>query len=132
MSRLVLLIALVCSACAGAAEQSRPGGTGIRGQVVASPTCPVETGDPACEPAPVEARIVVVSLEGAARNVFPSDPDGTFSIGLRPGQYQVHAEPVDQLMRVAPRPLRVTVTEGAVSEITVVVDTGLRTPTPAS
>jgi hypothetical protein len=129
MRRLVLAAFVFTAGCGGAGS---PGGSGadsgIEGRVVAAPTCPVETGDPACEPRPVAATVIVTSLDRSTEERVDSDADGRFTIGLPPGEYEIYAKATDGEGRLTPRPMRVTVKHGATTRVQVVLDTGIRTP----
>ncbi len=116
----------------GCAERSGPASdtasSGIRGRVVAAPTCPVETGDPACEPRPVAARVSVTGLDGSTEKRVDTGADGTFAITLLPGEYEIVAEAIGPEGRLTPKPMRVIVAEGKTTQVQVVLDTGIRSP----
>jgi hypothetical protein len=103
------------------------GETGISGVAVAGPTCPVETvGDPACAPRQVpNATIVVVDAGGADVGSVVTGLDGAFFIALPAGDYTLTGWPVEGLMGT-PDPTAVTVTDGAVTEVQLSYDTGIR------
>jgi hypothetical protein len=127
--RLLLSVLVLTVGCGGAGNPSgAPSDTGIRGQVIAAPTCPVETGDPECEPRPVEAHVYFESQDGPTRDSVRSGSDGTFAIDLPPGEYEVYAEAIEPGERLTPKPMRVRVTEGTTTQVQVVLDTGIRSP----
>jgi len=105
-----------------------PGATGVRGTVTAGPTCPVETipADPACAPRPV-AGAVLVFTDAGGREVkrATSAQDGSFSVELPPGVYEVIARAVEGLM-ATPAPMEVEVEAGPPAELQVSYDTGIR------
>jgi hypothetical protein len=119
----VAVMALVAG-CAPAVEAQT-----VVGVVVAGPTCPVVTDppDPACEDRPVAgARIVVLDADGDEVGTVVSGEDGTFSVELEPGRYELVAQPVEGLLGTAPV-MSVIVAEGVdVAPITLVYDTGIR------
>ena len=105
-----------------------PGATGVRGTVTASPTCPVETipADPACAPRPVAGAVLVFTdADGREVKRATSDQDGSFSVELPPGRYQVMAQAVEGLM-ATPGPMEVEVEAGPPAELQVSYDTGIR------
>ena len=105
-----------------------PGATGVRGTVTASPTCPVETipADPACAPRPVAGAVLVFTdADGREVKRATSDQDGSFSVELPPGRYQVMAQAVEGLM-ATPGPMEVEVDAGPPAELQVSYDTGIR------
>jgi hypothetical protein len=105
-------------------------GTGIRGRVVAGPTCPVERipPDPKCAPRAVAARVRVYRLSTqrtVARVV--TGADGRFQVRLRPGRYAVSARPASggPLPR-CPQDIRATVRAGRYTHVAVACDSGIR------
>ncbi len=131
MRRLLIVVIVLAAGCAEPGEPSG-GASGIRGRVVAAPTCPVETGDPACDPRPVEARVYFRPLDRSGEKRVESEPDGAFTVSLPSGEYEIRAEPIDSGQRLTPRPITVTVTEGSFTRVQVILDTGIRTPTGAT
>ena len=106
-----------------------PTDTGVRGTVVAGPTCPVVTDppDPSCADRSVEgAQLVVTTLDGTEVDRATSDADGAFAIALAPGAYRLVPQPVEGLMGTA-EPMEFSVEWGMlIPELTVSYDTGIR------
>ena len=106
-----------------------PMDTGVRGTVVAGPTCPVVTDPPdlACADRPVaDAELVVTTFAGDEVARTTSDADGAFAIALAPGVYRLEPQPVDGLMGTA-EPVEFTVEWGMlIPELVVCYDTGIR------
>lgn len=106
-----------------------PDATGVRGIVIAGPTCPVVTDppDPSCADRPVAGAVLVFSdASGGEVARAISAADGTFSVELAPGAYRLSAEPVEGLMGT-PEPMEVGVEVGQpMAELTVSYDTGIR------
>ena len=102
-------------------------GTGVMGQALAGPTCPVERpGDPACSARPVVgAPLSIAAADGTAAGVVTTDALGWFRASLSPGDYVLTASPVEGLMGT-PGPILFTVTDGAMTAIDVPYDTGIR------
>lgn len=101
------------------------GGQGIRGVVLAGPQCPVETAESPCPPKPLGGVHVDVLLAGDVVAEATTDRDGTFSVVVDPGTYEVRATPGQQGFMSA-KPVHVDVTDGAFVQVTVPVDTGIR------
>jgi Carboxypeptidase regulatory-like domain len=126
---LTVLAGLVaCSTPAGGtAEPSDE--AGVRGIVVAGPTCPVVTDppDPDCADRPVAgAVLLVLDADGDESARVTSAADGTFSVALAPGRYRIVPQPVEGLMGTASE-LDVTVGMGEpMGELTIAYDTGIR------
>jgi hypothetical protein len=115
---------------------SRPPQTGVAGQLIAGPTCPVVT--PSCPQARGVQGTVRVETAPATRDSAPgtfvtsvaTDAQGHFSTDLPPGAYVVSAG------SSAPSPgasggssshaVQVDVQAGAVSQIILAFDTGIR------
>ena len=105
-----------------------PSGAAVRGTVTAGPTCPVVTDppDPACADRPVGGAVLVVyGANGAEVDRVTSDADGGFALELVPGSYRLVPQPVEGLMGTA-EAVEFTVEYGAVQELSVVYDTGIR------
>jgi hypothetical protein len=117
-----------------ASPNTPPTGTGITGQVVAGPQCPVQPApgpstsppDTRCADRPVQATVQVSdAATGRVLATVRTSPDGRYRIPLPPGHYQVQVlNPPSELgARPAP-PVEVTVT--GMAEVRLFVDTGIR------
>lgn len=106
-----------------------PAETGVRGVVVAGPTCPVETIPPqsGCEARLVDGAVLLIQdADGKEVARATSAADGTFQVGLAPGAYRVVPQPVEGLMGTAGE-ARVNVELGEpMAELTIDYDTGIR------
>jgi hypothetical protein len=92
--RLIPALVLVCVLAAGTGAGAA--GSGIRGRVTSSPTCPVERvpPDPGCAPRGFAARLRIFRLaDGHTVKRLTSGDDGRFTASLRPGRYGVAARP---------------------------------------
>jgi len=123
---LVLLAAAMLSGCGPEAASPEITVTGV---VMAGPRCPVVTDppDPACEDRPVaDAEIVVMDESGDSVATVRSAQDGSFSIELGEGRYELLPQPVEGLMGTAATVI-VTVEDGVpVEPISINYDTGIR------
>ena len=100
--------------------------TGVRGIVLAGPTCPVERpGQSACV-RPVSGA-TILALDSAGREVgrAASDAGGAYFLPLAPGSYRIVPQPVQGLMGVAPEST-VTVPQGMPAQLDLEYDTGIR------
>jgi hypothetical protein len=106
-----------------------PGETGIRGVVVAGPTCPVVTDppDPDCGDRAVPgAVLVILDMDGEEVARVSSAADGSFALDLAPGAYRIVPQPVEGLMGTASAlDVRVEIGEPP-GDLTIAYDTGLR------
>jgi carboxypeptidase family protein len=120
-----LALALVVAALASCGGEGAGDGTsGIRGQALAGPQCPVETQDSPCPPVPYEGTVVATDVESGADHTVDTDADGRFELPLEPGTYEVTI--VSESSPPFAKPQTVTVEPGSFAEITVSVDTGIR------
>jgi hypothetical protein len=106
-----------------------PDATGVRGTVTSGPHCPVETipPDPACAARPVAGAVLVFSdADGTEVARATSAADGTYTVELAPGAYQVTPQPVEGLMGT-PALMELEVEAGQpMTELQVSYDTGMR------
>ena len=122
---LLALVASVLLACCQAPSADQT----IAGTVTAGPVCPVvtEPPDPACEDRPVAgAEIVVRSEAGETVATVRTAEDGTFSVSVAAGRYELVPQPVEGLLGTAAA-VTVTVEGGVAGEpIEIIYDTGIR------
>lgn len=125
----VLALAAACTpvpAASPTASQPPLISTGVRGTVLAGPTCPVErAGESACVRAVAGATIVALDPAGHEIDRVVSDSSGAYFMPLPPGTYEVVPQAVQGLMGVAPR-TPVDVTSGPPTELNLEYDTGIR------
>lgn len=119
--RLTVIVLFLATACA---NQDVPG-QGIRGIVLLGPHCPVVQEGEECPDTPFQTELIVTNLEGTrVIKEFSSDANGQFEVLLPVGDYLVRS-PIDvQLPYCDSGPLRVAA--GAMTEATVLCDTGIR------
>jgi hypothetical protein len=110
-----------------------PGASGIEGQVLLGPTCPVERIDSPCPPRP-GANLAMQFYAGGDTTTYvanvTTDGEGRFHIDLPPGNYTIEG-PCSGTMKCAfayPRldSTTVTVHGGEFALVTVHGDTGIR------
>lgn len=102
--------------------------TGIGGIAVAGPVCPVESvpPEPDCAARPVPGAVIVVRDVGGSEVVrVDTAADGSFFVGLPPGDYLIEPQAVEGLMGTAAA-LEVTVIAGEAAEVDLEYDTGIR------
>ncbi len=120
------LAAVIALAACGAGPTPTPT-SGIQGQILLGPTCPVQRADQPCPDKPYQATVIVHDA-GSGREVrrFTSDADGRFRVPLAPGSY--HLVPQSPQGTVFPRgvPADVAVPAGQFVEVTIHYDTGIR------
>ena len=101
----------------------------LDGTAMAGPTCPVvqDPPDPDCAERPVAgAEILVLDASGSEVARVTTAADGTFSVSLAAGSYQLVPQPVDGIM-LAPGPIGVDLEAGEVPDpVDLAYDTGIR------
>ncbi len=120
---LVILLLLFMAAC----SPQIPANTGVEGQVLIGPTCPVVQQGKECPDKSYQATLTVLDSSGIREIArFQTDADGRFRLPLAPGNYILHPETPENLpMPIAPEQ-NFTVTEGRFAQISVVYDSGIR------
>jgi hypothetical protein len=99
-------------------------GPGVRGQITAGPTCPVERVGQPCPPQPVKAAVTASDSAGAIVGTTRTLPDGRYALALAPGRYTLTADPGNVFPRCPPT--LITVPAGAPVEVNIICDTGIR------
>ena len=127
----VLPLVVFLSACADTPEGAGAGSGGlgtIHGTVLAGPTCPVETVENPCPDHPVGGVEVQAIRDGSVSATATSEDDGSFAMDVAPGAYVLQTVVEPEGPGMFSQPTRVTVSEGAVVDVTVLLDTGIRAP----
>lgn len=121
----LILLTMVLSACS-AQGTGRSAGIGtVSGNVLASPTCPVERpDDPTCLPGAVEGLVEFVQSDVVVRSQA-IDAAGHYSLDLAPGSYTVRVNVGETPFPSCPL-LEVIVRLGAESTINIDCDSGIR------
>jgi len=121
LSALVILL----TACGNQTPESKVD-SGVRGEVVSGPQCPVETIEDPCPDLPVSGIVVSVSTaDGSVTAEARTDAKGRFEVAVFPGEYVV--QPVVESGGVAfSKTVQVIVSDERFVEVTLQVDTGIR------
>ncbi len=115
-----LALTLVLTACGSGPEAT----ASIHGTVRAGPTCPVETIESPCPPAPWAGTVRATATDGETHQTT-TDEQGAYSLALPPGTYEVVAVTGDGSPPFGV-PASVTVTQGEDAQLDLAVDTGIR------
>ena len=116
------LVALALASCGGAGAGD--GTSGIRGQALSGPQCPVEVQGSPCPDLPFQGTVIATDSEGGDEFTVETDSEGRFELSLEPGTYEVSI--VSETSPPFAKPQTVMVEPGAFAEIAVSVDTGIR------
>lgn len=123
-----ILCVVACSSVYTPASTDTPTPTdsGVQGQAVQGPICPVVRKDEECPDSPYQALLTVRSPEGREIVQVQADEQGYFYIPLPPGSYVLHPEsPEDSPFPYADEQTFV-VYPGQFTTIMVLYDTGIR------
>ena len=108
-------------------QKAPPVDSGIEGQVLIGPMCPVVREGTPCPDQPYQATIAVWNADRTQKvRTFETGSDGRFRIPLAPGEYYVDPQPPDSGGPPTPIPQSVTVPTGRFLQITVEYDSGIR------
>lgn len=123
----VILAAALGMLLAGCAQVGGPRGT-LVGDVVAGPTCPVESIEHPCPPKPVPHRQVTIETPGGTVvTTTTTDVNGHFSVTLPPGNYVIRVLVGPGLLGIRQlTPGNVTVVAGQTVSVKITLDTGIR------
>ena len=120
--RILIALAIVLTGCASI--EPTPTDSGIEGQVLIGPICPVVQEGQECPDQPYQATLTVNSREGRKIVQIQTDKDGKFRIPLPPEEYVLHPESPNVMPFASEQSL--TVEAGRFTEIIVNYDSGIR------
>src|SRR3990172_12239228 len=132
MKKPIVALLLVAAAAAflfacKSEEEAPPLTSGIEGQVLIGPMCPVVQEGTPCPDQPYQATIAVWNAERTEKvRTFTTDSDGRFRVPLAPGEYYIDPQPPGIGGPPTPIPQTVTVPAGRFVEVTIGYDSGIR------
>ena len=108
-------------------EEKPPSTSGIEGQALIGPMCPVVQEGTPCPDEPYQATIVIWNAERTKEIVtIETKADGRFRVPLPPGGYYIDPRPPDSGGPPTPIPQTVTVPPDRFVPVTVEYDSGIR------
>ena len=123
------LAALSGELLANPPDPSAPG-SGIEGQSLIGPVCPVQQVDGSATPCPdhqpYQATITVFDAQNNSVSSFQTGADGSFKVSLEPGDYTLGPESPPNSPYPRAEKLDVTVTEGEFTPVEIRFDSGIR------
>lgn len=101
-----------------------PRESGITGQVLMNPMCPVAQQGQGCPDQPYPATLTVNSLSGGRIVQFQTDSQGHFRVALVPGEYILHPESPNGFPSAPDQTIMVG--EGQYTQVSIHYDSGIR------
>jgi hypothetical protein len=124
---LIIHIGLLLLAGCGPSLPDAPPNTGIMGQALLGPNCPVVQEGVPCPDTPYEAaEIDLLDNAGRTLTTLTVDSAGRFTVDLPPGRYALVPRPPEGVPFPTAGEQIVEVTEGRYTEVIVSYDTGIR------
>ena len=119
---LIGVLILVLATCS--IYSPTPRGSGIEGQVLLGPMCPVVQEGQECPDQPYQATLTIIDRNGLQITQFQTDEQGRFSTPLVPGEYLLHPESPNGIPFASDQTF--VVETGSYTSITVHYDSGIR------
>ena len=119
---LIGVMILVLATCS--IYSPTPRGSGIEGQVLVGPMCPVVQQGQECPDQPYQATLTVINRDGIQIAQFLTDAQGHFSVPLVPGEYTLHPESPNGIPFAGDQSF--IVETGRFTQISVNYDSGIR------
>jgi hypothetical protein len=119
---LIGVMILVLATCS--IYSPTPRGSGIEGQVLLGPMCPVMQQGQDCPDQPYQATLTIMNRDGVQVAQFQTDDQGRFNIPLVPGEYILHPESPNGIPFAGDQSFMVET--GRFTQITIHYDSGIR------
>lgn len=116
---LMIILLATCSS-----QEPAPADSGVEGQVLIGPMCPVVQVGQECPDQPYQATLTVNSLEGERIAQVQTDEQGRFKLSLPAGSYILHPESPNSLPFAPDQPF--SVQAGQFTQLTITYDSGIR------
>jgi hypothetical protein len=122
---LLIAIGLFLTACSTLSTPT-PTDSGVEGQALIGPVCPVVRVGEDCADKPYQAVITVNSLNGRKIAQVQTDEQGYFHVPLAPGDYTLHPESPDGMSLPFAKEENFTVYPDQFTTIIVLYESGIR------
>lgn len=101
--------------------------SGVRGQALIGPACPVMREGQECPDQPYQTQLVILTRDGRAVTRFETDEQGRFEVRLPPGDYILHPDiPVGKPLILSAADVPFTVIPNEFTNIIITFDSGIR------
>lgn len=124
LRRIAFVVLLSLLADCSAFSVQPPTDSGIEGQVLVGPMCPVVREGESCPDQPYQATLTITTSSGREIVRFQTDENGRFRVPLAPGEYVLHPESPGMLPFASEQPF--SVRAGEFTHIVVSYDSGIR------
>ena len=122
---LSFLFLLLVSACGPRVNDPfEPLTSGVKGQALIGPMCPVVHVDTPCPDQPYQTTLVILTLDGREVTRLDTDAEGKFAVNLPPGDYVLHPENGNRIPFAGDVPF--TVIENQFTNVIITFDSGMR------
>lgn len=124
--RPIFVLSLLALFLIGCTSVAAPSDSGIFGQVLLGPTCPVERPGIDCADKPYQATLSVLTPSGKRVARFTTNEDGKFRINLAAGDYILHPETLQGQVLPVAADQDFSVEAGQFTQLVVSYDSGIR------
>ena len=124
MNRFLLFILSVSLLTACNSTLTPAKDTGVEGQVLLGPMCPVVRLDQPCPDRPYQSTLIVLNLAGNKIAQIQTDVIGVYRLALLPGDYIMHPESPNMMPYAQDQPF--SVLAGQFTKLDIVYDSGIR------
>jgi carboxypeptidase family protein len=118
----LIVVGLAAGACGTGGEAAAT--SGIRGQALVGPMCPVQTQNSPCPDVPYHGTVVATDTGSGKKYTTESNEKGAFELPVPPGTYEVSI--VSESPPPFAKPQTVTVPADSFVRVTLSVDSGIR------
>jgi hypothetical protein len=119
---LFILLVLMLASC----SPKIPANTGIEGQVLIGPICPVVKSGQECPDQPYQATLMILTSGGRKVTQFTTDANGRFRLPLAPGSFILRPQTPDNQPMPSASEQTFSVVEGQFTRLKISYDSGIR------
>ena len=124
MNRFLLFILTIAMLAACNSTPTPAEDTGVEGETLLGPICPVVRLDQTCPDQPYQATLMVLTPVGKKIAQIQTDVNGRYWLALLPGNYIMHPESPNVMPQAQDQPF--TVIAGQFTKLDIFYDSGIR------